>query len=222
MPNYWYSLRSCKTDFDKSICAQYKPYFMIYRYDKVKKEYKDYLTKNEINSLKRFGKTLEELLNSKELTEDESIFIEYYYKYLPICIQPSTMNRICWHIESAMDGYKIELKEKKISYNFLKYGCVCHKQTVARIKEMFQFYLDKLRRYRKDNKGNNVDLLKERSVFVKYIREELKEIKEQHEVFDALIDIADEKSMGKQFIWEVYGAEIVDRIEEVRQYANYE
>ena len=225
MPSHWYSLRACKTDFDKSICAQYKPYFMIYRYDKVKTDYKDYLAKNKVNALKKFGRTLDELLNSDDLTEAEAEFVKYYYQYMPVCIQPSTMNRICWYVESFVDEYKIQLNARKLSYDFLKYHCICHTETKEKVEELFGFYIDKLSLYRKDKRGANADLIREKIIFNQYIREQLKQIERQNEVLNILIDIADRSSMGKQFIWEIYCPELLDRIEEVKEvetYADYE
>lgn len=225
MPSHWYSIRSCKTDFDKSICAQYKPYFMIYRYDKIKKDYKDYIEKSRINAIKRFGKSLDELLDSQSLTEQEAEFIEYYNKYMPVCTNPSTMNQICWYMESMDNNYKIELNERRMPYEYLKYSCLCHKEIREKVEELFQLYQDKLSLYRKDKHGSNGELAKEKIVFCQYIRDQLLQIDKQNEVFNALIDISDRNHMGRQFVWEVYCPELLDRIEEVKEvelYVDYE
>jgi hypothetical protein len=222
MPSHWYSLRNCTNDFDKRICAHNKPYFMIYRYEETRKIYKDYINKSQVNSMKRFGKTLDILLASANLTEEETKFIEYYYKYFPVCTEPSTMNRICWHIEKETDEYKLQLKEKCLSYNFLKYGVLCHKKTRECVEELFRFYTDKLATYRANRKNKTADTSMERTAFTQYVRAELKQIDKQREVFDVLIDLANQKKMGKQFIWELYGPEVIERIIEVNDIVNTE
>lgn len=198
---------------------------MIYRYDKIKKDYKDYIEKSRINAIKRFGKSLDELLDSQDLTDQEAEFIEYYHKYMPVCTNPSTMNQICLYMESMDDNYKVELNERRLSYEYLKYNFLCHKEIREKVEELFQLYQDKLSLYRKDKHGGNGELAKEKIVFCQYIRDQILQIDKQNEVFNALIDIADRNHMGRQFIWEVYCPELLDRIEEVKEvelYVDYE
>ena len=106
--------------FYNSLLADKKPYFFIYKYNKLYKELKDYNKKNNENSIIRFGKTLEDLIkqytnDKKSINEKEEEFLYYYYKFLPVLDSNSVMNKICHYIESV----DFELKKKvKTNNNF--------------------------------------------------------------------------------------------------------
>ena len=79
MPNYWYDnprfIMSGEDDgeaemeraaFNARISAYRKPYFMIYVYPKLKKDYLDYVGKSESKSEILFGLTMDELQESED------------------------------------------------------------------------------------------------------------------------------------------------------------
>ena len=39
---------------------------------------------------------------------------------MPVNCSPSTMNRLCWYIESEFNGYVTQLKNQNFDYSFLK------------------------------------------------------------------------------------------------------
>ena len=117
MPSYWYSqqLNIEKEDddeetkalkaFNKRICADKKPYFMIYRYPDLMKEYKTYMKTERSVCLMNWGMKLEDLLSSTNRTPEQDEFVEWYYKKMPVGTNPCITNKICWKIEEEFDGF---------------------------------------------------------------------------------------------------------------------
>lgn len=101
-----------KKMFNLSILANKKPYFFIYNYDKLKKEYRDYMKKSEINCQKNYLMSLEELeaLENPTLQQQESLRL--FKINNPVNMNPSIMNRIAWLIEDRFKDFKkYDLKE---------------------------------------------------------------------------------------------------------------
>lgn len=85
--------------FDNRICADTKPYFFAYVYDREMKKYRDYKNKyNRIASLD-FQKKLSEIIESNELTDGEKLLKKNYYKYLPLRRNKCVMNILATYIE---------------------------------------------------------------------------------------------------------------------------
>ncbi|HYK74858.1 MAG TPA: hypothetical protein VEV44_17330, partial [Pseudoneobacillus sp.] len=64
--------------YNTSLLANRKPYFMIYVYDRVKNEYREYKKKCERTCKEKFGCTLNQLLGKKNRTKQESYYIQEY------------------------------------------------------------------------------------------------------------------------------------------------
>lgn len=90
---------------NKRITAEKKPYFMIYIYPHLMKEYKDYEKSVNHKCLMNFGISLQNLKDkSNELNKEELEFYNNYLKYLPVDISPCVVNRVCWLFEKEFDG----------------------------------------------------------------------------------------------------------------------
>lgn len=92
-----------KKKFENSILADRKPYFMIYKYPDLKKEFNTYKKEKEIICKREFGIGLSELLSipDEDLTEQQRVFKFLFYKRLNIVDSPCEMNRLCHYIESV-------------------------------------------------------------------------------------------------------------------------
>ena len=82
------------------------PYFFIYLYPQTKSKYKNYVKKNDITCLQKFGKTIDELKNKKRRTIDENEFLKNFYRYSPVIDSNSVMNKLCHYIESVDFGIR--------------------------------------------------------------------------------------------------------------------
>lgn len=93
-------------NFYNSILADKKPYFFRYKYRQLNKELNEYTRQVEANCQTRFCMDFKDLMqiykeSPEKLTEDQKVFIYYYYKFLPVLDSDCVMNKICHYIESV-------------------------------------------------------------------------------------------------------------------------
>lgn len=110
MPDYWHSRRAClkrfaddedALRFQLSICADKKPYFMMYIYPSLGKIVRKYEATVKFSAKKKFQQDYDALLqkSADELTEDEAGFILSSDINAPVNYGDCTMNRLCWMVE---------------------------------------------------------------------------------------------------------------------------
>ena len=217
MPKYWYEHTACEDDFEQNICANKKPYFMIYIYPELKKRYKDYIIKFNTQAQSLFNKNLKDILSQPILNDKEKDFVFYYRKNIPVNISNSTMNKICFHIEDEFRGYVCKLKQdNNFDYTFMKSGRKCFNEHRQQIEQIYQEYLletksfkhnKAYKRYDKDEIVGAMELFKdefkERIFNLGYSDEE---------VLDIVLDVCYSNNRSKQFCWDVVGDKIIDRI----------
>ncbi|MEG0898424.1 MAG: hypothetical protein RSF40_01775 [Oscillospiraceae bacterium] len=88
-------------EFYNRILLNKYPYFFRYRYSDCKKTYDVYVDQNEITCHQRFRMSLQSLINLGNKTEEQILFVNSYFKYLPVIMSNSPMNLLCKHIESV-------------------------------------------------------------------------------------------------------------------------
>jgi hypothetical protein len=118
MPKYWYSYKDCQNDFQRSICCEKKPYFMIYRYKNEKKIYKKFIDDYSQYCQINFNMDIEELIHmpQEQMTDAQKEFVYWFNKLLPVDNNPCTINRICWYIEKELNDYTIDLKSRQYDW----------------------------------------------------------------------------------------------------------
>ena len=120
MPKNWYMRNHCQTELDLAIVANKKPYYFMYNYPVIKRDYDNYIKHTREKCLMIYGCTVEALKNKENLTKEEEEFLYWYNVQMPVNCSPSTMNRLCWYIESEFNGYVTQLKNQNFDYSFLK------------------------------------------------------------------------------------------------------
>ena len=118
MPKYWYSYKDCKDDFQRSICCEKKPYFMIYRYKNEKREYNKFIDDYSQYCRISFNMDIEELLHmpQSQMTDAQKEFVYWFNRLLPVDNNPCTINRICWYVEKELQDYKLDLKARQYDW----------------------------------------------------------------------------------------------------------
>ena len=222
MPKKWYSLIDCETDLDKMLCANRKPYFFIYIYDYVKKEYKNYLKNNENKCLKTFGISLQELLNKEEHDDAEKDFIYWYNQKMPIGFGECAMNKICWYVEKRFNGYKSSLKANgEFDYNKLKVKRRCTEKHRQELYDLCQEYASQISKFK--NKKNTTllnqdanDFYINRNHFKIHYQTQAKLIcPNDDERLNICLDLCYEYKNNRQFCWDVVGNLIIKRLEDM-------
>lgn len=220
MPEEWYSRRSNvirdgdsdetiqKKNFDMSIVADRKPYFMIYVYPHLKKEYDTYTKNADFKSTVMFGMHLEELASKQTLTKDEKEFIDYYKALMPVGINPCVVNRISWIFQNEFNGYLKRINSaSSFDYNILKSDTEYSQKNYNEIKRLFKEYLAKVDEFRKKSSVERIDdAQSERRNLVEIFKKECELIcTNEDELCNIVLDICYKSESSKQFAWDICG-----------------
>lgn len=92
--------------YKNSLIANRKPYFMIYVYDRLRNEYREYKKKCERTCKEKFGCTLRQLLTKQDKTKQESYYVSEYFRRMPVIKNKCVMNMLCGMIEEIDFTYK--------------------------------------------------------------------------------------------------------------------
>ncbi|MDD3171723.1 MAG: hypothetical protein PHO86_05325 [Bacilli bacterium] len=99
--------------FYNSILLNKYPYFFIYLYDDVKREYQKFYDDYDTTCHQKYRMSFEELRNLSKKTVDQKKFVDLFYKYMPVVYSESSMNLLCRYIESI--NFNINQKIKSSS-----------------------------------------------------------------------------------------------------------
>lgn len=127
MPKEWYEIRCHKIEedddedtikekeFQRSICAYRKPYFMNYIYKDQMKEYKEFINKYKREVGFDSRKTIDDLFlqEYETLTDSEKRLLDDYIKYMPVGTELCIMNLICNKIENSFTKIISEYRDNK-------------------------------------------------------------------------------------------------------------
>ena len=142
MAKHWYSYKDCQNEYQKSICCEKKPYFMIYRYDKERAAYRKFIKDNNLQCVADYGIDIKTLLTTPhdQLTLDQQDTVKWYNKFNPVDMNLCTINKICFYIESVIKDYKSTLKERSIDYAKFKVKRRCtqkHKDELINLMNVY-------------------------------------------------------------------------------------
>lgn len=206
-----------------------KSYFMCYIYPSLKKAYKQHMGSSKRICRAMFGCKLNELFKKIEKTKEEKKFIRNYYNYLPVLVNKSLLNELCWYVEdSDFDlkffkdkddfDYKILMDDditinsqsnmcKKILSVLKKYHTIYELNTHERkyMSEDFEYV------YGVDDEEND----KEYTILFKEIENELFNVcSNKSELCNYLVYIMynEFKNKSKAILWNICGNEIIQNI----------
>lgn len=210
MPKEWYNYHSCIDDeFQKSIVANKKPYFFIYIYPKLYKQYNNYIKRTEITCLMRFGLTIEELINLSEKTEEQEKYLKYYYNRMPVSINKSLMNKICWRVEQEFEGYNINKNINEFNYKILMSDVQYSKGRYNAIKHLYKEYVDKIQNFSQLSnlkRINPEDKKIHKQILTDNFRKRAYELcSNSDELCNIILDICYRNNNSKQFAWDICG-----------------
>lgn len=228
MPKGWYIQSENKIDpndspeeverkkFYQAICADKKPYFFIYNYQSLKKEYDDYMTNVDNKSQSIFSMPFKELQRKEDRTDLENQFVGWVENKNPIDASPSVMNKICWAIEQEFDELS-EMPRDKFDYSMLKSGCHYSPTAFYTIESLYRWYKTKVNEI---NKKYNTDYYEEQEENVSDKEQLMDNFAEQcaaacpnaKELCEILIDMCYSDRANKEIVWSVCGETIIDNL----------
>lgn len=209
MPKYWYDLHKCETDFDKSICVDKKPYFMIYVYDDYKSKYNRYIKESNKTQLLKFGDTG---------TPSEE-FLEYKESRNPFGMGPCAMNRICWYIEQQFKGCLSKLKKaSNFDYRVLRYDVPYSSDLKVKMQQLANEYAATVHEnIKKNDETSREDGANKKRLIQKHYRDQAaKLIPNDKERYNVILDLYYSNMINRQFCWDTVGELIIKRIRELQ------
>lgn len=232
MPPQWYSVRDnyvcddddeetiARKEFNMSIVADKKPYFMTYVYPALKKKNNEYRRSNKKNAIRRFWEqkvgNIDDL--QKFITESDKAenFVNFYFKLMPVGTNPCVINRICRIFEKEFHRCPMPKPDETFDYTIMKSNVEYDVATYKRIYELYmeyKKYSEQLMRDVRTGKLDSDQAWNAKIYRIKWFRMECeKKCPNENELCDILLDICYQTEASKQFVWDMEGSTIIDNL----------
>ena len=219
MPSSWYNISACGDDkLKQSLCVYRKPYFMIYVYDETKRVYKNFIKESNSKCYALYNCSINDLINNEDsLSDEKKDFLFWYRRKMPVGIGNCAMNKICWYVESQLDGYKSQLhRNSEFDYNSLKVKRRCTEEHRQALRDLEKEYCECIKEYKSkrptDKEQTNVNR--------KYLCNKFKEMARSicpndDERMNIILDITYGYKGNRQFCWDCIGELIIKRLEDL-------
>lgn len=227
MPKEWYQYGAnvikpedsdeiqAKKQFNQTICANKKPYFFMYNYDTERINYQKFIEEVNSKSISLYGYSFEDMLKMDNLGEEAERFVKYCAMKCPIDMSPSTMNRICWKIESEFSGNFL-CDDVDFDYRIYKSGNEVKRTSYFEIKSLCEHYLMDLKNLNSRKINNEEErkiLLVDKDRLLEVLIEDITSIcPNQETLCDILLDICYTGKMSKSVVWDVCGNQIIENM----------
>lgn len=235
MPKEWYDYHSlaagddddeetrARKEFNRRIVAEKKPYFMIYIYPALKKEYREFLNSVENTVYTMYGVGIEELAAMENKTEQQEQTVEWYRRKLPVFDGTGVMNRLCHYVEREFDGYLHCVKDKVRDYRFGELFAsenykknACRSVMLRKLDELLRQYNSKLRDIALTSGRERVDvgeIISEKIQLAEQFKRDCAQICVSAEtICDCLLKLCYSTEHSKKFVWDMCGAQIVENL----------
>lgn len=233
IPKEWLKNKKVnKNDSDEVKIAKYKhnafvisqkPYFFIYLYQNLMKEYKQYKKGFETLSIKQYNQKLSTLLTkgSDKRTDSETNFIRRYRKYSPVLETNCVMNNVCKKIENVDNDIKWKKSSKNVLIDFVDFSNI-DKKLVDKTYKLVKLYnsrkgvrgLEVLADYEGINNDDVYELFNNKTYAHKdSVRNNILELYDTtKDMFNHIMFMASAYNVKTETVWELMGDDIIDCI----------
>lgn len=205
--------------FYRSIVADRKPYFMVYIYPELMKQYNTYSSNTNKNALREFRMNVSELKNiaNEELTDRQRDFLRYYDARLPVGYGECVMNKICWKVESEFDRCVSRSSCKsEFDYRIMKSDAEYTRSQYNSIKTLKEEYTRRLQDYAVFSKSEKLDkynIAETADLITQQFKRECDEIcPNQKALCNIVLDMCYSCGGTKRFAWDMCGEQIIDNL----------
>lgn len=233
MPKEWYNRGSCRIKpedeeflsddeldrrrFNQVVLADKKPYFMRYIYPDLMEQYRTYLKNTDKKCIRKYRKTIDELLNTENLSEDESVFISYYFRRMPVGVHQCVMNKICKRFEEEFDGFILKTgSDSEYDYSYLKSGQEYTESQYYAVYSLYKQYLQRLADFSQAAKRQRLDkdeCVCKKKILIDEFQEKCDRICSSSALLtDIILDICYKRNGTKQFAWDLCANQIIDNL----------
>lgn len=219
MPGSWYNIHSCADNsYLQSICAYRKPYFMIYVYDDLKRDYKKYVKESNAKCYAIYNCCIQDLYKDYDRLSGEQKEFLYWYEFkMPVGAGNCSMNKICRYVESRLDNRKALLrKNSSFDYSRLKSKRRCTEEHRQALRDLEKYYCECIREYNNQKHFDKGESNKNRYSLYKKFNQQAKDIcPNDEERMNIILDITYKEKGNKQFCWDAIGDLICKRLEKM-------
>lgn len=204
-----------------SMVVKKKPYFFIYLYGALMKDYKEYEKNFNTISLTHFGVPIKNLLRKKEHTDGEKNLLRKYRKYSPVLETDCIMNNLCKEIESVEFDIKYKPNRSSLLYGFADKENI----DMDKINSLCGIYKEykSQRKYKSvetmvDNEGiqdEDINDILKNVLYAnrdEYKNEMFKLFTSTKELFNHLVYMCETNNWSYDCIWDIIGDDIIDII----------
>lgn len=215
-------------NFNRSICVDKKPFFFIWNYKDLLRQYNKLLKEINFKCNIEYGCSYEELskLPQTDLDENQLAIIDYVNRNQPVFEAPCTMNRISRFVMNNID--KIKEQKVEFDYTFLMSNANRGKNLITsmkkKLKPLIMEYKNKTVEFKSGHGKtahleDKIDIVRFNSVMFNHFKPLLLQQHKDYEVvLDVLILMAYEDKIGQTLLWNCFGEDLVRRIK--RKYGN--
>lgn len=205
--------------FYKKIVASRKPYFMIYIYPDLMRQYKRYIKNTSSSCMREFRMPIEELraMPYERLTDRQKEFLYYYEKNMPVGTNQCVMNKICKRFEDAFDNSLSRYGEKNdFDYSIMRSFSYYTKSQFYSIKKLYEEYNRRISGYAVVSNYERID--KDDSLAgLKMITDEFQAecyniCPNSFALCDIVLDICYKRDATKRFAWNMCGDIIMSNL----------
>ena len=225
---YWGKIDKDDDDITKaekykynSMVVKKKPYFFIYLYSTLMKEYKAYEKNFNSISYKHFGMSIKDLLRKENRSEGENKLIRKYRKYSPVLETDCVMNNLCKEVESSDSDIKFHPSKISLLSEFADYSNI-DEEKLTTLMDICKTYKSE-KQFRGfstmiENEGIADDDIAEIMNQVLYgnkdkYREKIKNLfSNTRELFNHLMMMCQRKNINHDIVWDIMGDDIIDII----------
>ena len=200
-------------EFNQRILANKKPYFMIYNYDKLKRDYNQYARPNEVVCNVKFNMDLDELRDKKDKTQKEQEGYNIFALQCPVNVSPSVINKIAWHIEkhfAQKDLFRIEefdiskFKDPNIEYSQRMYN------KVAELREEYKNALQTtIRSDRRKYVDQETQAIINKILLDNFKEQTIETCGDIDVATNVLVDVCYSDNKSKDLLWELCSEQLI-------------
>lgn len=223
MPQYWHESKCINRhedigskDFQYSIVADKKPYFMRYIYPSLMKDYNTYIKNSNKKAKRNFGMSIDELykIETYNRTDEQNDFLEYFERFIPVGTNDCVMNKICRRFEAELDGYVSKSNSAStFDYNILRGKEGYSQRQLVAVNNLYKDYVQKMLNFAIHSDYEHIDkyVLKEAIDDINYNFLQACEVvcSSEDALCNIILDICYKKNTSKKFVWNMSGEQIV-------------
>ena len=205
-----------KQAFYRSIIADRKPYFMRYIYPDLMKQYNKYIRNTNKNAMREFHMSVKELLEIPEAdrTPEQTEFLYYYQKQMPVGTHDCVMNRICRRFENEFSGYlQRHNKRTTFDYRIMKSGADYTQYQYNIILKLYHEYNRRIKNYAVFANYERVDeydsYARSMEIQSEFVRSCEAVCPNTADLCDIILDICYRRKSTKRFAWNICGDQII-------------